>query len=80
MKKQDGLSILVLLLVSVLLVVGIGFAGNFIWNKVVEMKDADTEYNKEEVVNNLNFIIKEKYFFEYKYASENNINFSFHIK
>ena len=75
MKKQDGLSILVLLLVSVLLVVGIGFAGNFIWNKVVEMKDADTEYNKEEVVNNLNFIIKEKYFFDYKYASENNINF-----
>lgn len=75
MKKQDGLSILVLLLVSVLLVVGIGFAGNFIWNIVVEMKDADTEYNKEEVVNNLNFIIKEKYFFEYKYASENNINF-----
>lgn len=76
MKKRDGaLSVVGLLLISFLLLFGIAWAAKFGWEKIVELKEADTEYNKEEVVNNLNFIIKEKYFFEYKYASENHINF-----
>lgn len=36
-----------------------------------QVKDEDTEYNKTEVVEKLNLIIKEKYFGDYKYAQEN---------
>lgn len=75
MKKRESFSVVILLIISFVLAIGIATAAKFAWSKIVEIKDADTEYNKEEVVNNLNFIIKEKYFFEYKYASENNINF-----
>lgn len=76
MKKNEGLSIILLILISIMILVGIGFAANWTWNKISEVRAADTEYNKEEVVSNLNMIIKEKYFFEYKYASENHVDFS----
>jgi hypothetical protein len=76
MKKNEGLSIIVLILISIMILVGVGFAANWAWNKISEVREADTEYNKEEVVSNLNMLIKEKYFFEYKYASENHVDFS----
>ena len=75
MRKREGLSVVMVLLIGFLLAFGIATAAKFVWIKVLEIKEADTEYNKEEVVNNLNFIIKEKYFFEYKYATENHVNF-----
>lgn len=76
MRKNEGLSIIVLILISIMILVGVGFVANWAWNKISEVREADTEYNKEEVVSNLNMLIKEKYFFEYKYASENHVDFS----
>lgn len=75
MKKRDGLSIIALIFLIVIIGAIVIFAGKYAWNKIDEVKEADTLYNKEEVVSGINFIVKEKYFFEYKYASENNINF-----
>ena len=39
-----------------------------------QYKEADVEYNKSEIVEKLNLIVKQKYVLDYKYASENNEN------
>ncbi len=76
MKKEDGLSIISLVLIIVILLVGLGFAVNKIFGKdgvIDQFKEADNEYNKTEIVDNLNLIVKEKYVLDSKYATENNI-------
>ena len=77
MRKEDGLSILGLIFLIVILLVIAFFAVNKIFGKggmVEKYKEADNEYNKTEIVDNLNLIIKEKYVLDYKYAIENNLN------
>lgn len=72
MRKQDGLSIIALIVVIAILVVLAGFAYNKIKVVVDDIKETDTEYNKTEIVEKLNLIVKEKYVKDYKYAQENN--------
>lgn len=77
MRKEDGLSIISLIIIIIILIIIAGFAANKIFgeNGVVDnYKKADTEYNKSEIADKLNLIIKEKYVLDYKYALENKKN------
>ncbi len=77
MRKDAGFSIIGLIITIVILLVVAVIAINKIFGDngiVSQYKEEDTEYNKNEVVENINFIIKEKYFGDYKYASENDKN------
>jgi predicted PurR-regulated permease PerM len=74
MKREDGLSVLALAIIIVLLLVIIGAVGYKVWVTFNEVKDDATAYNKEEIAEKLNLMIKEKYVLDYKYASENNQN------
>lgn len=74
MRKEDGLSIISLIIIVVILVVILGIAAKVIFGEdgiVEKYSQADNEYNKSEIVDKLNFIIKEKYVLDYKYALEN---------
>lgn len=75
MKKEDGLSIVSLIVIIVILIVVLGFIANFIFGEggiVEKYSQEDYEYNKHEIVELLNYKIKEKYIFDHKYATENN--------
>lgn len=72
MRREDGVSVIALIIIVVLLLCIIGAAGYKLWGTFNEVKDNATEYNKEEIVDKLNMMIKEKYVLDYKYASENN--------
>lgn len=74
MRREDGLSIISLIVVVVILIVILGVAAKVIFGEdgiVEKYSQADNEYNKSEIVEKLNFIIKEKYVLDYKYALEN---------
>ncbi len=76
MRKEDGLSIISLIIIIVLLIVLAGFAINKIFGRdgvVDQFKEVDNEYNKTEIVDNLNLVVKEKYVLDSKYALENNL-------
>lgn len=72
MRKEDGLSIIALIFIIVILAVIAGFAYNKLQHVVNDIKETDIEYNKAEIVDKLNIIIKEKYVKDYKFAQENN--------
>lgn len=74
MRKQDGLSIIALVIIIAILVVIAGFIYNKAKNVVDEFKETDTEYNKVEIVEKLNLLVKEKYIKDYQYAQEFNQN------
>ena len=77
MKREDGLSIISLILIIAILIGLAVFAGQKILGKDGlwdQYKESDNEYNKAEIVDSLNFIIQEKYVLDYKYAVENNLN------
>lgn len=74
MRKEDGLSIISLIIIIVILILILGIAAKVIFGEdgiVEKYSKADNEYNKSEIVEKLNFIIKEKYVLDYKYALEN---------
>lgn len=74
MRKEDGLSIISLIVIIVILVVILGVAVKVVLGEdgiLAKYSQADYEYNKSEIVEKLNFIIKEKYVLDYKYALEN---------
>lgn len=74
MRKEDGLSIISLIIIIVILVVILGIAAKVILGEggiLEKYSQADYEYNKNEIVEKLNIIIKEKYVLDYKYALEN---------
>ena len=74
MRKEDGLSIIGLVVMIAILVVVALVVVNKIFGKdgMVEKYEAsDNEYNKTEIVEKLNLLIKEKYVLDYKYATEN---------
>lgn len=74
MRKEDGLSIISLIIIVVILIVILGMAAKVIFGEdgiVEKYSQADNEYNKSEIVEKLNFIIKEKYVLDYKFALEN---------
>lgn len=72
MRKEDGLSAIALIIIIVILVVIATFAFNKVQNVVDDLKETDVEYNKTEIVEKLNLIVKEKYVKDYKFAQENN--------
>jgi hypothetical protein len=75
MKREDGLSIIALIIIIVILIIIAGVAVNKLFGDdgvVNQLSEADNEYNKTEIVEKLNLIVKEKYVFDYKYAQENN--------
>lgn len=72
MRKEDGLSAIALILIIVVLVIIAGVAFNKIQHVVDDFKETDVEYNKTEIVEKLNLIVKEKYVKDYKFAQENN--------
>lgn len=75
MKNGAGFSIIGLIIGIIVIVAIAIFAINKLFGNegiVKQYKEEDTEYNKTEVVEKLNLIIKEKYFGDYKYAQENN--------
>lgn len=77
MKREDVFSILSLLFIIIILIIVAVFVGKKLFGKkgvIDQYKEADTEYNKTEIVDKLNLIIKEKYVLDYKYASENQKN------
>ena len=74
MKKEDGLSIIALILLIVVVAAVLGVVGTKAWQIFQGMRDEDTEYNKTEIVEDVNLIVKEKYVFDYKYCLENNQN------
>lgn len=75
MKREDIFSMLTLIL-GIALVVGLFFLiGTKLFGKqgiIDQYKEADVEYNKTEIVENMNLIVKQKYVLDYKYALENN--------
>ncbi len=77
MRKEKGFSIIGLIITIIILLAIAIFAINKIFGNdgiVSQYKAEDTEYNKHEVVEKLNLVIKEKYFGDYKYAQENGKN------
>ena len=75
MRKEDGLTIIPLVIIVALLIVLAVFAVKFVFGRdgvVDQLKEADNEYNTTEIVDNLNLIVKEKYVLDSKYALENN--------
>lgn len=77
MKKGSSLSIAGIFLIIIILIIVAFFAGGKIFGRngmVDKLTEADNEYNKTEIVDSLNLVIKEKYVLDYKYASENNLN------
>lgn len=77
MRKEDGFSIIGLIIAIILIIIVVVIGINILFGKdgiIKQYKEEDTEYNKSQVVDELNFIIKEKYFGDYKYAQENNKN------
>ena len=77
MKKGNGFSIVgSTIIVIIILGVIAFFAGDKIFGRngmVDQIKEADNEFNKTEIVDSLNLVIKEKYVLDYKYASENDL-------
>ena len=77
MRREDGLSAISLIIIIIVLIILAVIAVDKIFgeNGVIEKyKTADTEYNKTEIADKINLIIKEKYVLDYKYALENNKN------
>lgn len=74
MKKENGASIILLILVIIVLIIIAGVSLNIVYKNVNKYTETEVEYNKEEIVEKLNLIVKEKYVLDYKYASENNKN------
>ena len=77
MRREDGLSIIALIIIIVILIIIAVFAYNKIFGEdgiVTQYSENETEYNKEEIVDKLNLIVKEKYILDSKYAVENNQN------
>lgn len=77
MRKEDGLSIISLIFIIVVLGIILVVAAKMVFGKdgiVDRFKEADDEYNKTEIVDKLNLVIKEKYIFDSKYALENKKN------
>lgn len=75
MKKENGASIVALIIVIVIIVAIIGIVIYKLFGNdgiVPQQIENDVEYNKTEIVEKLNLIVKEKYVLDYKYASENN--------
>lgn len=73
MRKEDGLSAIALIIIVIILVIIAGFAVNKVQHVVDDLKETDVEYNKTEIVEKLNLIVKEKYVKDYKFAQENNL-------
>lgn len=77
MKKGNGFSIVgSIIIVIIILIIIAFFAGDKIFGRngmVDQIKEADNEFNKTEIVDSLNLVIKEKYVLDYKYASENDL-------
>lgn len=77
MRKGDGLSIAGIFFLVIIIIIAAVFAANKIFGKdgmVDKLKEVDNEYNKTEIVDSLNLVIKEKYVLDYKYATENSLN------
>ena len=77
MRKGDGLSIAGMFVLIIILIVLAFLAGDKIFGKdgvVDKITEVDNEYNKTEIVDSLNLVIKEKYVLDYKYALENKLN------
>lgn len=77
MKKGNGFSIVgsIIIVIIILLIIAF-FAGDKIFGRngmVDKIKEAENEFNKTEIVDSLNLVIKEKYVLDYKYASENDL-------
>ena len=74
MKREDIFSILSLLFIIIVLAVIAFFVGKKLFGKqgvIDQYQEGETEYNKTEIVDKLNLLVKEKYVLDYKYASEN---------
>lgn len=74
MRKENGFSVIGLIITIIILIIICIVAIDKLFGDegvIRKVKQEDTEYNKTEVVEKLNLIIKEKYFGDYKYAQEN---------
>ena len=77
MRKDGGFSGIALIITIIIIIIIAVIAINKLIGDdgiIRQYKQEDTEYNKTEVVEKLNLIIKEKYFGDYKYAQENKKN------
>lgn len=77
MRKNSGFSAIALIITIIIIIIIAVIAINKLIGDdgiIRQYKQEDTEYNKTEVVEKLNLIIKEKYFGDYKYAQENKKN------
>lgn len=77
MRKDGGFSAIALIITIIIIIIIAIIAINKLIGDdgiIRQYKQEDTEYNKTEVVEKLNLIIKEKYFGDYKYAQENKKN------
>ena len=77
MRKDGGFSAIALIITIIIIIIIAVIAINKLIGDdgiIRQYKQEDTEYNKTEVVEKLNLIIKEKYFGDYKYAQGNKKN------
>ena len=77
MKREDGASIIALILVIIVLIIIAGVAFYVVFGEkglVNKYTENNVEYNKQEIVDKLNSIVKEKYVLDFKYAQENKKN------
>ena len=68
MRREDGLSIISLVIIVVVLVIIAVIAFNKMFGEqgvVSQYTESDVEYNKTEMVEKLNLIVKEKYVLDY---------------
>lgn len=74
MKREDGFSAVSLIIAVVIIVIVVGVIISNALKLVNQYKEEDTEFNKMEVVDTLNNLVKGKYVLDSKFAQENNQN------
>lgn len=75
MRKENGSSLISLIIIVIIIIIALGVAFKVVFGEggvLEKYSQADYEYNKNEVLEKLNYVIKEKYVLDYKYALENN--------
>mgnify|MGYP003293755541 CR=1 FL=1 len=60
MRKSEGLSIIALILISILILVGVGYAANWGWNKISEVAAKQSGRDLIPKVTNLENLLNEK--------------------
>ncbi len=74
MKREEGFSVVSFVITIAIIVVIVGVIISVALKFINQYTEEDTEFNKTEIVDTLNNIVKGKYVLDNKYAQENKKN------